>query len=97
MDCEEARNEFSALLDGELTPDARDAVEAHLALCADCLREVDGLKRVDTLYRGLPAQTAPPRFEDRVAKAIRPSIFTLRRGRLDPETGRADDTTRATI
>ena len=38
MDCAQAKEEFSALLDGELTPESRAAIEAHLSECSDCLR-----------------------------------------------------------
>ena len=59
MECAEVREEFSALIDGELAPDARAAVEAHIAQCLDCLRELDAIKRIDGLYRRLTPQSAP--------------------------------------
>lgn len=77
MNCEEARKDFSALLDGELTPPERERVEAHLSECADCLRELDSFKRVDLFYRALPEQTAPHGFEERIRKALRPSVIHL--------------------
>jgi len=66
MNCADVRHEFSALLDGELTPETRAAVEAHLSECSDCLRELDKIKPVDALYRALPRQQAPDDFEKRV-------------------------------
>ncbi|MBI4559799.1 MAG: zf-HC2 domain-containing protein [Candidatus Hydrogenedentes bacterium] len=75
MECEKAREEFSALLDGELTPDVREAVEAHLSQCSDCLRELGGFKRVDTLYRELGPERAPEDFEQRVHEALRPRLL----------------------
>lgn len=80
MDCEQAREEFAALLDGELEPEDRATVEAHLSQCSECLRELDGLKRVDTAYRRLPRVSAPDRFEEGVRSALRPSLFV----RLNP-------------
>jgi hypothetical protein len=82
MDCSEAREEFSALLDGELVPEARAAVEAHLFECAECLRQLDGLKRVDTLYRRLEPVGAPSGFEAQVRERLGGS--GLRRLRATP-------------
>lgn len=78
-ECTDVREEFSALLDGELSPEQQERVEAHLAQCADCLRELDGLKRIDTLYRDLPGVPAPEDFEVRLRKAIRPNIIRFPR------------------
>lgn len=60
--CDEVREEFSALLDGELAVDEQDGVEEHLSGCSDCLRELDGLKRVTDLYAELPTVDAPESF-----------------------------------
>lgn len=70
--CEEARDRFSAFLDGELGPNERDEFEAHLMQCSECLRELDGLQRVGALYRELSFQAAPEGFETRVRNAVRP-------------------------
>ena len=79
MHCQQAQEEFSALLDGELSPDAKAAVETHLAECADCLRALADFKRVDALYSGLPAHDAPEGFEERVHAAARPRIVRFPR------------------
>jgi len=73
MKCAEVREEFSALIDGELAPDARAAVESHIAQCSDCLRDLDAIKRIDRSYRGLPTQSAPGGFEEGVRKALAPA------------------------
>lgn len=82
MDCKEVREQFSVLLDGELAPEERAAVETHLSACSDCLRELDGLKRVDQVFKELPVQRAPADFEVRVQGALRPRVFRLARARL---------------
>ena len=64
MECGEVREEFSAMIDGELAPEQRRAVEAHLTQCSGCLRELDRIKRIDVLYRGLAPRTAPIGFEE---------------------------------
>lgn len=81
-ECREVREEFSALLDGELSLDEREAVEAHLAECSDCLRLLDGLKRVDTAYRKLPPVAAPDALETRIRAAIRPHWYRFKLPRI---------------
>lgn len=46
--CEHMR-QLSAYHDGELSPDARSRVEAHLALCAVCRRELQELRALSRL------------------------------------------------
>ncbi|MBI5093315.1 MAG: zf-HC2 domain-containing protein [Candidatus Hydrogenedentes bacterium] len=74
MDCAHAKEEFSALLDGELTPEDRAAIEAHLAECSECLRDLDGMKRVDVRYRQLAPLKAPEGLEHRVRAATQRGI-----------------------
>jgi mycothiol system anti-sigma-R factor len=40
-DCQETLRELERFLDGELTPDARASIEAHLEACLDCLHAFD--------------------------------------------------------
>ncbi len=70
-DCMEVREDFSAYLDGEMSAEEREPLEAHLAGCAECLREMDVLKRVDDAYRGLAPVGAPADFEAGVREAVR--------------------------
>lgn len=79
MNCAQARQEFSAMLDGELAPEVRDDVEAHLSECAGCRRELEKLKRLDGLYRALPPQQAPDRFEEGVRASLNPVVVQFRR------------------
>ena len=79
MECADVREEFSALIDGQLPPDTRAAVEAHLAQCAECLRELDEVKRIDVLYRQLAPQRAPADFEDRLRAALHADAATTPR------------------
>jgi tetratricopeptide (TPR) repeat protein/anti-sigma factor RsiW len=82
MECGEVREEFSALIDGELAPEQRRAVEAHLTQCSECLRELDRIKRIDVLYRGLAPQTARIGFEEGVNRAVLAASETRRRPRM---------------
>src|SRR6266446_6056556 len=51
MTCTETRDLFSALADDALTPAERAALDAHLAGCAECRRELAGLLRTVKLVR----------------------------------------------
>ncbi len=79
-DTNDIRDEFSPLLDDELTSDARDAVEAKLAQDSDLLRELDAMRKVDSLYRGLPPVEAPSDMAARVRDQLNPktNVVALR-------------------
>ncbi|MFD6184922.1 zf-HC2 domain-containing protein [Streptomyces goshikiensis] len=47
---------LAALVDGELSHDARERVLAHLATCAKCKAEADAQRRLKTLF----VESAPP-------------------------------------
>ncbi|MCC6797624.1 MAG: zf-HC2 domain-containing protein [Candidatus Hydrogenedentes bacterium] len=69
---DDIRDQFSPLLDGELSPEERASVEAALSDDAELLRELDSMKRVDDLFRAMPAVTAPDDFEVIVRDRIAP-------------------------
>ncbi len=71
-ECNDIRENFSALLDDELSSEEREHVENHLAQCSECLRALDGLQRVDGLYQALPEVDAPDHLSDAVREALRP-------------------------
>lgn len=72
--CESMREDFSALLDGELDPFQRTAIEEHLSQCSECLRALGGMKKVDDLYRALAPVSAPPDFEERLKQRLQPRV-----------------------
>jgi len=59
MSCEEARQAMHLLLDGEAPAAVEGAVRAHMALCRECAREFEGLRRGVELVRMLP-KVEPP-------------------------------------
>lgn len=69
---DDIRDQFSPLLDGELSPEERASVEAALSHDAELLRELDAMKRVDELFRAMPVVTAPDDFEAVVRERISP-------------------------
>ncbi|MBL7645793.1 MAG: zf-HC2 domain-containing protein [Candidatus Hydrogenedentes bacterium] len=72
LECDQIRNEFSALLDNELNPEDRELVEEHLSDCSECLRELHGYKVVSDAYRYHHPVKAPEDFEARFHAAIAP-------------------------
>lgn len=53
---------LSAYLDAQVTPDERRRVEAHLAECAACQRELAGLRQTVALLQALPRVPTPRAF-----------------------------------
>ena len=81
MTCEGARDLFSALVDEALSPGERQDLEAHLAGCADCRRELDAFQRTIALVRTVPPVRAPAGFVDRVLTAASPVPWYVRLAR----------------
>jgi anti-sigma factor (TIGR02949 family) len=66
MVCAAAPDQLSAWVDGELDPSERQQVQAHLAQCPECAREVDVLRRLSALLGQIQAATPPPDFRSRL-------------------------------
>jgi hypothetical protein len=79
--CAEARALFSALVDDELSPAERAAIDAHLAGCAECRRELARFSSTVSMVRALPAERAPVGFVDRVVDAAHPVPWPQRLAR----------------
>lgn len=63
--------ELQLLLDGRLGSDRRAAVEAHLASCRQCQRELDALRRVKaTVREHLMERPVPPDVVARVSAVL---------------------------
>lgn len=98
MNCDELREDFSALIDDELSPRERARVAAHLESCAACRNALSELKDTDALLRGLPMLAAPRQVTDSAMRLVRelaprradPIGARLRRALLQPwsPTGR---------
>ena len=83
-DLNDIRDEFSPLLDDELSAEARDAVEAELAQDSSLLRELDALRKVDRVYRSLPRVSAPDDMAARVRDQLhaKPKVLPIRTHRV---------------
>ncbi|HEX6777119.1 MAG TPA: zf-HC2 domain-containing protein [Ktedonobacterales bacterium] len=59
---EQRREQLSALLDNQLDPQERAALEAHLRDCAECQSELASLRQTRALLRALPQPALPRNF-----------------------------------
>ena len=78
MTCHDAREQLSALIDDVLDAEERSAVEAHLATCPECRRELQRLRSTVALLRAVEPARAPAGFVDRVLAAARPEPWPRR-------------------
>lgn len=62
---------LSACLDGEIRPEDRAAIEAHLVSCKDCRRRLKELSGIKNLFRISGGYAAPLGFSARVLAAVR--------------------------
>ncbi len=80
MSCEQVGDLLGAFHDGEVTPRARAAIEAHLAVCPTCAAALATMTELRELARGLPEPEPPgdlweqlaPRLEEGPAWRSRP-------------------------
>ena len=78
MNCHDAREEFSDWVDEALTAEERARVDAHLAQCADCRKELERFRETVALLRRVERPRAPVGFVDRVLEAARPAPWHRR-------------------
>ncbi|MGB7795006.1 MAG: zf-HC2 domain-containing protein [Pseudonocardiaceae bacterium] len=82
MDCAQRKEALSAWLDGEESDTERDAIDAHLTICAACRRFADKAAHVTRLARTVVAAHEPDVIEV-VLPAARPSRRAQRDGTPD--------------
>lgn len=73
MSCREIEPKLSELADGTLAPDARAAVEAHLAGCAHCRGVLRDLERLRRAAESLGPMTPPEHVWMEIAGQIHPA------------------------
>jgi anti-sigma factor RsiW len=70
MECRSCTESLTALLDSELTPELRAAVEAHLASCPACTEELRSLELAGTAASALPELEPSPQLWQRVVARL---------------------------
>lgn len=73
MNCQLAREHLSSFADGELPGLELEAVEQHIAACADCRSEVDRIRHLGEIARTLPAATLPDGVWSKIEGAVHTS------------------------
>jgi hypothetical protein len=82
MTCSETRDLLSAWLDQALEAHEREGVEAHLAGCPECRRELEGLRSTVSLLSRVEHARAPMGFVDKVMGEAYPAPWYRKLGRL---------------
>ncbi len=78
---------LSSYVDGELEPDVRAALVAHVETCADCTQLIDSFRGLRSTLKGAPAHRAPSSLNRDVWQRIEQHDASRRRGlRLPPTT-----------
>jgi hypothetical protein len=70
MRCEQAQDQLSDYLDQALSAPERQALDAHMAECADCRRELEELRLVTELLHAVPAEPMPEMLPNRIFAAL---------------------------
>ena len=76
MTCPDAAQALDPYIDGELPPDERSALHAHLESCAACRQRLEARTALRQQIRRVPYRAAPARLRVAIAAAPRPSRFT---------------------
>jgi Putative zinc-finger len=78
MTCQDARERLSELLDGLLAEPDRRQLWGHLATCAECARELAGLRQTVALLRRVQPPRAPAGFVERLMERAAPEPWLRR-------------------
>ena len=84
MDCETCRRLISLDMDGELSPDRKEALTRHLEGCAECSVFRADLERLRAFFaaeEGAPSALSPAAAE-RIRRAAAPILAERRRSRV---------------
>lgn len=66
MNCLSYRKLFSAYLEGELPPEQKQPLEAHLAACSECTRLLDLMRKLTCELRQMPELEPPAELVSRL-------------------------------
>jgi len=88
MRCEQCREQFSDLYDGELSPSEAELVRGHIASCPHCTAEYEQFAAAVAAMRSLDTVVPPARLLDDISTKLdatpAPISFARRVGRLGP-------------
>ena len=72
ISCVEVWREISNYLEGEISAELRDRMQAHFEVCKHCTAVLDGVQNVVHLVGDGRIFQMPPGFSERLYKKIRP-------------------------
>jgi mycothiol system anti-sigma-R factor len=71
MSCKSVQSKLSAYLDGEMSGTEMMNIRAHVNQCRACQSELEGLKSVQMILRGMPAgPEAPAMLPERITQSL---------------------------
>ncbi len=73
MKCEEYRELFSDVIDGELSEEQAKDFRDHLRNCEACREELEKFRRAQSLLKLLPKKEAPPELWEAIAAEVEPA------------------------
>lgn len=79
IDCEHVWCEVSNYLDGEVAPELRAAIEAHVRECKHCTAVLDGMRNVVELYGDERMMEVPVGFSQRLHQRLEADMSPSRR------------------
>ncbi len=71
LSCQELVERVTAYFDDAVPASERQAIDAHLAECEDCVRHVDQMRRTIEITGGLSAEDVPMQGLDDLLAAFR--------------------------
>ncbi|MDH5671968.1 MAG: sigma-70 family RNA polymerase sigma factor [Myxococcales bacterium] len=75
--CPDIRETFSRYLEGELSDDLCTTMQSHVAGCAHCAAECDGLKAALNVCTTMPCDGPSASCQNRIDEAVRKVLATL--------------------
>jgi hypothetical protein len=82
VNCEEVWREISNYLDGDVSPDMRAAIDAHVSGCKHCTAVLDGTRNVVQLYGDERMLEVPLGFSHRLHRRLEGNMPGSRRSFL---------------
>ena len=79
MDCKEVKQLLAAYLDNEVTVEERRQIDAHLAVCPDCKKELDELAAAqNSLRQAFHAATSRTEYHRDTWRELQPELEAYR-------------------
>src|SRR5437868_1366566 len=88
--CDDLQAELSAYIDGELSPEEKNALEAHLIGCESCNAVLAELEEARSAVAGMRRYSAPDSLTQNIRRGIAVPPLSDRQGGDLPHSGRSE-------